>query len=201
MYFRCSWATGSAFRPRPSTGLISNHSATPSRAPSRCSASGCLAPRRALTAAGRNQCHRRGLPLLRGGCARSAAQRCAPATPAIPCTRPGASGFRALGKRAGRLATGALQRPIGLTSAMRKRSYRVTQPPRGRKVRSRSTSPHEDDSPSSRCEPTPLREVEMRDLPNYRPNRRASVRAPGRAEIRFTSKNGITGRCTCGTTA
>ena len=33
----------------------------------------------------------------------------------------------------------------------------------------------------------------MRDLPNYRPNRRASVRAPGRAEIRFTSKNGVTG--------
>ena len=44
MSSRCSWATGSAFRPRPSTGLTSNHSATPSRAPSPCSASVCLAP-------------------------------------------------------------------------------------------------------------------------------------------------------------
>src|SRR5687768_9010700 len=44
MSYRCSWATGSAFRPRPSTGLTSNHSATPSRAPSPCSASACLAP-------------------------------------------------------------------------------------------------------------------------------------------------------------
>src|SRR5206468_1680456 len=45
MSYRCSWATGSAFRPRPSTGLTSNHSATPSRAPSPCSASACLAPK------------------------------------------------------------------------------------------------------------------------------------------------------------
>ena len=44
--YRCSWATGSAFRPRPSTGSTSNHLATPSRAPSPCSASACLAPER-----------------------------------------------------------------------------------------------------------------------------------------------------------
>src|SRR3954470_8917709 len=49
MSYRCSWATGSAFRPRPSPGLTSNHSATPSRAPSPCSASACLAPRACST--------------------------------------------------------------------------------------------------------------------------------------------------------
>ena len=101
MSYRCSWATGSAFRPRPSIGLTSNHSATPSRAPSPCSASACLAPR---------ACSNRGPPKP---------QRTATLghRPLLPRTRPELLGFALSGSRADR-PKGRYAHPSPITTAL-----------------------------------------------------------------------------------